>query len=537
VGERTRLGLGVLGVALVLGGLGDLLLRATPWGINFFIWVTAIVGLAILLARWGRVGTGGEGKWLVFVALVFAAGLVLRDSPVVVFLDLLGVLISLSLAVWLGRSGSLRRGGILDYVLGGVYTGALTSAGPIPVSVADIEWREAIRGRWKGQALAVSRGVLLAAPLLLLFGSLLVAADAIFERLVIEVFGFDLAEVFSHLALITFFAWISAGVLWAGLMARVPENFSIPRPRVLSLGIIEVGIVLGLLDLLFLAFVAIQVRYLFGGAGRVAATAGLTYAEYARRGFFELVTVTALALPLLLVAHWLLRTGTRAHKRLFKALAGIMVALLFVVVASALQRMYLYQQEFGLTELRLYTTIFMVWISVVLLWFVLTVLRARRDRFAFGALLAGFAAIFAINAMNPDALIAGTNIDRMEDGKRFDAYYLTTLSADAVPVLVESLPQIGDKRLWKGYTVEQAVVDRWDSGRADWRTWNLGRSRARQLVRGYVEDQDVRASRMIGPDTRHQDRAIIHRSDRVIHNMLWIRSPQRGISGSTVTNS
>ncbi len=535
MGDRTRLGLGVLGVALVLGGLGDLLLRATPWGINLLIWVTAIVVLAILLAKWGRVGAGGEGKWLVFVALVFAAGLVLRDSPVVVLLDLLGVLISLSLAVWLGRSGSLRRAGILDYALAGVYTGVLTSAGPIPVSVADIEWREAVRGRWKRQALAVSRGVLLAAPLLLLFGALLVAADAIFERLIIEVFGFDLAEVFSHLALITFFAWITAGVLWAGLMARVPENFAIPRPRVLSLGIIEVGIVLGLLDLLFLAFVVIQVRYLFGGAGRVAATAGLTYAEYARRGFFELVTVTALALPLLLIAHWLLRA--RAHERLFKALAGIIVSLLFVVVASALQRMYLYQQEFGLTELRLYTTIFMIWISVVLLWFVLTVLRARRDRFAFGALLAGFAAIFAINVMNPDALIASTNIDRMEDGKRFDAYYLTTLSADAVPVLVESLPEIGDNRLWKDYTVEQAVVGRWDAREADWRTWNLGRSRARQLVRSYVEDKDVRAFRIISSDSRHQDRPFMHRPDRVIHNMLWIRSPYRGISGSTVTSS
>src|SRR5215211_1847890 len=62
VGERTRLGLGVLGVALVLGGLGDLLLRATPWGINFLIWVTVIVGLATLLARWGRVGTGERGS-------------------------------------------------------------------------------------------------------------------------------------------------------------------------------------------------------------------------------------------------------------------------------------------------------------------------------------------------------------------------------------------------------------------------------------------------------------------------------------------
>ncbi|MDQ3496658.1 MAG: hypothetical protein M3514_03925, partial [Actinomycetota bacterium] len=259
MGERTRLGLGLIGVALVLGGLGDVLLRATPWGINFLIWVMAIVGVAVFLARWGSVGTGGEGKWLIFVAVVFAAGVVLRDSPVIVFLDFFGVVISLSLAVWLGRSGSLRRAGIWDYILGGVYTGALTSAGPLPVSVADIEWREAIRGRWKGQALAVSRGVLLAAPLLLLFGTLLVAADAIFERLVVDIFGFDLAEVFSHLFLICFFAWITAGLLWAGLMARVLENFAIPRPRVLSLGIVEVGIVLGLLDLLFLTFVVIQV--------------------------------------------------------------------------------------------------------------------------------------------------------------------------------------------------------------------------------------------------------------------------------------
>ena len=536
MGERTRLGLGVLRVALVLGALGDVLLRATPWGINFLLWTTALVLLFVWLARWGRVDAGGEGKWFVWVAIVFAAGLMLRDSPVVVTLDVLGVLISLSLAVWRGRSGSLRCSGIWDYILGGVYTGALTSAGPLPVSVADIEWREALRGRWKGQALAVSRGVLLAAPLLLLFGALLVAADAIFERLIIDIFGFDLADVVSHFFLICFFAWITSGLLWAGLMARVPQDLAIPRPRVVSLGIVEVGIVLGLLDLMFLTFVLIQVRYLFGGAGRVEATAGLTYSEYARHGFFELVTVTALALPLLLLAHWLLRTENRTHERLFKALAGGMIGLLFVIVASALQRMYLYQQEFGLTELRLYTTIFMLWISAVLIWFVLTVLRDRRERFAFGALLASFAAIFAINGMNPDALIASTNLDRMEQGKRFDAYYLTTLSADAVPVFVESLPEIGDKVLWKDHTVKQDLVYRWDTKRPDWRTWNLGRARARQSIKTYLEDQAEGALAMAVADSQHQDRAFMRHYDRVIHNMLWIKSPKRGITEATVTS-
>jgi hypothetical protein len=490
VGERTKLGLGLIGVALALGVLGDILLRATPWGVNFFVWIALLVGLAVSFARWGQVGTGGEGRWLIFVALVFASGVVLRDSPVVVFLDVLAVMISLSLAVWRGRSGSLRRAGISDYIIGGTLAGAFTSVGPVPVGVIDIDWREALRGRWKGGALAVTRGVLLAAPLLVLFGALFVAADAVFERLVLEVFGFDLARVFSHLFLFSFFAWITAGLLWAGLLARIPQNLVLPRPRAISLGIIEVGVVLGLLDLLFLTFVVIQVRYLFGGAGHVATTAGLTYAEYARHGFFELATVTALALPLLLLAHWLFRPENRTHEISFKALATVMVALLFVVVASALQRMYLYTSEYGLTELRLYTTVFMVWISVVLIWFVLTVLRSRRNRFAFGALVAGFAAILAINAMNPDALIAKTNIDRLQQGKRFDPYYLTTLSADAVPVIVESLPEIGQKSVWQDYPLEQEILNNWNTKPKDWRTWNLARSRAYHSVETYTDAQN-----------------------------------------------
>jgi hypothetical protein len=491
VGERTKLGLGLIGVALVLGVLGDALLRATPWGVNFFVRIALLVGLAVSFARWGHMVTRGEGRWLVFVAIVFASGIVLRDSPVVVFLDVLAVMISLSLAVWRGRSGTLRRAGISDYVIGGSLAGIFSSAGPVPVSVMDIDWAETLRGRWKGGALAVSRGVLLAAPLLVLFGALFVAADAVFERLVLEVFGFDLATVFSHFFLFCFFAWITAGLLWAGLMARLPQNLAITRPRIVSLGIVEVGVVLGLLDLLFLTFVVIQVRYLFGGVGHVANTAGLSYAEYARHGFFELATVTALALPLLLLAHWLFRPENRTHEIVFKALAGAMVALLFVVVASALERMYLYTSEFGLTELRLYTTIFMFWISVVLVWFVLTVMRSHRDLFAFGALVAGFAAILAINAMNPDALIAKTNIDRLQEGKRFDPYYLTTLSADAIPVIVQSLPQIGQKPVWQDFTLQQEILYTWTNKPRDWRTWNLGRTRAYQAIEAYTQSRNI----------------------------------------------
>src|SRR2546423_1508317 len=97
-----------------------------------------------------------------------------------------------------------------------------------------------------------------------------------------------------------------------------------------ALGVVEVGVVLGLLDALFLGFVCVQVRYLFGSAAWVAATGGLTYAEYARRGFFELSWATALALPLLLALHWLLRADDRLALRVFRALALVQLALLFV---------------------------------------------------------------------------------------------------------------------------------------------------------------------------------------------------------------
>jgi len=508
VDERTRLGLGVLGASLTLGALGDMLLRATPWGVNFFLWAAALAGAAAVVAWLGRLRVAGEGRWLVPVAALFALGVAWRDSPTVVFLDLLAFLIAVTLAVLRGRSGRLRLAGISEYVLGGIYTGALSSAGPLPVTIRDVRWREVARGGWRDPALATTRGVFIAAPLLLVFGGLFVAADAVFEKLVVDFLGFDVAEVFGHLFLILLFTWVTAGLLWVALMARNPESLSFGRPDYLSLGIIEMGIVLGLLDLLFLVFVMVQVRYLFGGAERVLTTADLTYAEYARRGFFELVTVTALALPMLLLAHWLLRAGNPTRERAFRALAGALVALLFVVMASALQRMYLYLEEYGLTELRLYASIFMAWLAVVLVWFLVTVLRGRRDRFAFGALLTGFAAILLINAINPDALIARTNLERLEEGKRFDAYYLTTLSADAAPVLFQTLPDIPEERLviQGDFSAEKAIVRRWGDGETDWRTWNLSRERARRLAEAYAiahkpqPESGARPGRNVNPE-------------------------------------
>ena len=92
---------------------------------------------------------------------------------------------------------------------------------------------------------------------------------------------------------------------------------------------------------LFGAFVFVQVRYLFGGHDLVERTTGLTYAEYARRGFFELVVVAALLLPVLAVMDWA-RQKTRGSARVYVVLATVLVALMGVVMVSAAERLRIY---------------------------------------------------------------------------------------------------------------------------------------------------------------------------------------------------
>ncbi|MGB0388720.1 MAG: DUF4153 domain-containing protein [Ardenticatenaceae bacterium] len=500
--ERSRLGLGIVVLSLVLGLLGDGLLRASPWGINVFLWLGSLVLGVIGLLEWRGIKASGEGRWLVVPALFFAASVAWRASPVLIFLNILALLVTLALAAWRTRKGQIRLAGMAEYLLSLFVAGLNGVFGPF-ILAFKIEWGTIPRTGWSGQLLAVGRGVLITMPLLFVFGGLLMAADAIFENLVIDLFDIDIDELFGHFFWFGFWAWLSAGFLRQMLLddsEPIQQVEKIQRPSFAKLGIIEVGILLGALNLLFVSFVLVQFRYFFGGAALVEVTSDLSYAEYARQGFFELVMVAALLLPLLLLVHWLLRTENPRHETLFRVLAGALIALLYVIMVSALQRMRLYQNEFGLTELRLYTTAFMGWLAILFAWFIATVLRGQRERFVFGALISAFATLALLQLLNPDALIVRTNVGRhiasqsaSEDTsdtirrtrQPFDSYYVTTLSADSVPTLINSLSQIKESERCQ---VAARILDDWSPPEEgiDWRTWNWARYRASQTVQQHL---------------------------------------------------
>jgi hypothetical protein len=476
VNETAKLEISVLAIAFTLGVLGDALLRCFPWGVNFALWAGLLAVAIFFLARARRRAFEEGGGWLLLPIALSPLAFLWHEAPALKALNFLSLLTALSLAMLRSRGGRLHVSSLMKYALGSLLAGLSAAFGIFPLVLGNREWNKTAGWRELSATVAVLLGLALAIPPLLIFGGLFMGADAVFRSLVVRF----LRAVPTHVVLTAFIAYIVGGYLRGLLFGKELGPGAQKRLLPISLGAIEMGVMLAVLDLLFVAFVGVQVRYFFGGSALVQATTGLTFADYARRGFFELLAVAALVLPFLLIVHWLLRPDDPKVQRLFRWLAGMQIALLFVIMASAIQRMRLYQAEYGLSEQRLYPTAFMGWLAVVFVWFCLTVLRGHRERFAFGAMVAGFLLVATLHLINPDALIARTNMARARAGHLFDARYVSRLSADAVPDLVGGLAGLNpqDRR-----TVARAMLERWSPpANPDWRSWTIASAQARQAV-------------------------------------------------------
>jgi hypothetical protein len=501
---------------LASGVLGDELLRAPgPPGLNVFLWIASVGLAAFLLHRRAGLDLDRERAAWLALGVLFAAGLAWRDAPSLKLLALGCASLVFALAAYRLSARWVRRTGVARYVRAWG-TGALhawTAAALVLVDAsrstrADIG--EA--GGWR-RTTAVARGLAIATPFVLLFGALFMSADAVFAELVLNIVRIDFELIASHVLLFSVTAWLATGYL-RGFLAgtELPPLHGLWRegaqpafvPRRPTLGITEVATVLAALDLLFLLFVIVQFRYLFGGDALVQVTPDLTYAEYARRGFFELVFAVVLVVPVLLAADWLLARARTRDDLVFRVLAGVQIALVLAITASALYRLSLYHASYGLTEDRFYAMVLLLWIGAMLLWFAATVLRGRRDSFAFGALVAGLSTVVLLFVINPDAIVARTNVARMSsaDGpERFDVVYAASLSADAVPVLIDALPALPPD---VQCPLARHMLQRWAPDRErSIRSWNWSASRASDAVR----EHEARLRSMVGPDQECAARA------------------------------
>ena len=430
----------LLVVAAVAGVTVDVLILRHPVGFGVST-VGMLVASAVLLGRTFLGLKTTRESFVLAAALGFWSVLLsLRSAPSLAFLNTVTALLLLGLTFRLLKSGGLLRWTIAGYI----WSGFATLGGWLlqPFEFFSIDFT----GRWLkqtqlGRAGRVLIGAVLAVPLLGLFAALFASADPVFEEYVNSALSIDvdLASIAGHVVAVLAVAWSAIGAARYAMVSH-PESPRLAVKRIL--GSVEAATVLVLLNGLFLVFVVVQSAYLFGGRetlGRV----GLSYSEYARRGFLELVVVGSLVVGLVLVIDWMVQRGP-VRARAVDLLHGGLIALTLVILVSALLRMRLYTEVFGLTELRLYTTVFMGWVFVMLGWLLATVLRGRRATFALGAFVSALVVLAGLTIANPAGIIVRTNVARAAAATvpDLDVSYLVDLGPDAVPALIATLDQI-----------------------------------------------------------------------------------------------
>jgi hypothetical protein len=482
--NRSTFALLVVFVSIVLGIAGSLLLRGAAWGLNLPLWVLLTTACAFGLLRKSDVTISRAAKWMALPILGFSLCFFWRDSDSLKVAN--GFVLAIAIGVLAQRCqiGRPSSASVRDYSLNLIKAWLWFTVDFAELVAKDIDWRK--NSPSTVRLASVIRGILLALPVLLIFGGLFASADAVFNSSLIRAFAFDPVD-----ATASFFAAVLLAVMAGGIIRRLcwPEKPSAPRQdrhwgEKPWLGGTEIVVAFGLLDALFALFVIVQMRYLFGGGGQVAQVAGLTYAKYARHGFFELVCAAALTVPVILGAQELLPAGEPRVRGWFVGLSGTLVVSVFVVLASALFRMHLYVDAYGLSQLRLYTALFIAWLAITFVWLLVTIVTAKRSRFAFGALVAGYVVVLGANYINPDALIARTNLDAARSP---DLTYLGELSVDAAPAITERVKRLPADQ---GRQLKDAVRNRWrnELTRSDWRSLNLSRMKYEAFYRRKLRD-------------------------------------------------
>lgn len=422
-GSQRLVRLGYIALALAIAILYDICVWDAQMGFGFLLWVVASLTLFTLCIF--RVKKDRQ-KWAVLFSIpiiVMAIDTLLYQNSLVTHV-VPTVIVVLSLfyfAVY--PSGNPNNERFL------LRTIPLFRSIDLPF----LQWAKMYKDifRWRDDARKdtvrkVLIGLAIALPLIILFGWLFALADEVFKDWLIRVLDIEWVDVWRLFRTLVMTLFLGSLIYSVVTPEYIVSHKEVTPKR---LDTIIVSIVLFLVNVLFGIFVFFQFKYLFGGNVALLES-GLTYAEYARKGFFELCWVIGLAAIMLLVIY----RSFVFHKRswIVTILQTVLIAQVGVIAASALARMNLYQEAFGYTVLRLYVEWFLYFVLAVLAFAgVSLIARISFRTFFYTTLVFGVAAFATVTSVNVDNVIAKENIRRfVEDDAQLDFRYLGQLSTD-----------------------------------------------------------------------------------------------------------
>lgn len=358
-----------------------------------------------------------------------------------------------------------------------------------PFSDAVLFFKERDRTQQKGKARYIFLGLFIAVPLLAVILALLLSADAVFSDLVGRILGdLELGTLFL-VCLMALTVYLIVYSFVRGLISyQMPQK---PAGKKRGEPVAAITFT-SLIAVIYLIFCIIQVVYLF--MGKMQLPDGLTWAAYARQGFFQLLFVCLINLVLVLVCLTVFR-----ESRILKAILTAISVMTYILIASSAYRMMLYIMNYYMTFLRL----FVLWaLAVIGILFVGVIISIYKEDFPlFGYSTAAVTVCWLIFAFaKPDYqvarydLAAVTSENGGTEGARDgfeDYWYLADLSLDAAPLMTqESVREmLGDSNAVRYYykKIQERTED------MGLRDFNFSRWKAGKCLEGWY-DHDAKPS-------------------------------------------
>jgi hypothetical protein len=479
-------------IGLILGWVFDLLFWKHAPGINFTIFVVFCLAGGFYVLRMEGIKPAVRSLVLVVPILFFAVITFVRQDILSLFLALAATLFLLILLVTTFVGGRWSSYGLADYVVAYLILAVgmvskpfmlLTNERKKQMEIPDGNIR-------KKKIWPVVRGILIAIPIVMVFAVLLSSADLVFAQRLdefVSIFRLEkLPEYIFRVIYILVAAYLLVGVfLHAATSSQNEQLISDKKSLVPTfLGFIESSIILGSVAILFIIFVVIQFQYFFGGQANIHID-GYTYAEYARKGFGELIMVALFSLMLFLGLSGITQRETPRQRNIFSGLGIAVVVLVGIILISAFQRLGLYESAYGFSQSRTYAHVFMIWLGLLLAGVVVLEIMHKERRFALAVMLAviGFSASLAL--LNVDGFIIKQNVQRAVQGHELDVAYLANLTSDGIPTLktIFNDPSFTEKIHEQVGAALVCLANRnIASNDTDWRAFNLSQYNGQQAL-------------------------------------------------------
>jgi len=474
-------------ISLILGLFFDYFFYGKIPGVAFPLYIILVVAGLFTIASILKKQINNEVIWLLVPLIFFSTMVFVRSSYLLTFLNVVASLLLLLVIVEVSFGKKIKDFLVGHYIK--IFFLPFKFIRPLFQTLSDLFPLYGVSNDQK-VLLQIIKGTVMAIPALFVFLLLFSSADLIFQKYVSDLITIDIeSETVIRSILVFIVTLIYIGAYSYTFRKTKNQIIAQQNSKTYSVGHIDSFIMLGSVNILFFIFVLVQLTYLFYGESNISSQ-GFTYAEYARRGFFELIAVAIISLLLLLTTEKYITKKENDHTLGFKILSTVLVSQVILIMMSAFTRLSFYEEAYGFTTLRLYSHAFIILLVIIFCLLLHKIYKDKRENsFAFRVFISVVLFLAVMNLFNPDAFIARRNIERFTTTGKLDVYYLSSLSDDATSNTIKVL-DVANEDLRKSFARELY----WRIKKNDslyfsqWQSLNVSRMRAKKILDSRIQE-------------------------------------------------